>query len=667
MTSGRVAIMTNTWTGNNRIFRTYLKGGGKDGKRCVDRHKGISSVRTWENASQFDCFGGVLQEGFIDISFDDKDMSEHFLNMAESKQWRCLALMNPANGHLHTYWKDTKHRISKDGETKTLACGLVADLHSGDTYIPLRVNGVDRFPPEYDILPGEEYQEVPDELIPVNTNIRLWQSKEGDGRNSDLYGYILVLQSQMQMTDDQIRAMYREVINPFILGDKLSDNELDVILRDESFEKQILPSFWNGSKFKHEVFSEYLQKQFHIRRFNNMLYVYRPEHGIYAVGNRYIEEQMVKAYPGIKASQRREVLTYLNVIVSDEDEQDSCEDLIAFKNGVLNRVTGELMDFSPEYFITNKIPWNYNPAAFDQAMSDALDQWACGDQQIRALLEELTGYCFYRNNCLKKSFILTGSGNNGKSAFFNVLKFLLGKPNYSALDIGELDDRFSTVMLAGKLANIGDDISSDFLEGKTLAIFKKAVSGNAIKAEYKGFDAFDFEPYTKLLFSANEIPRMKSRGFDAIKSRLLIIPFNARFREDDEHTKTDIAVKLKTNAGMEYLIQCGLNGLNRALNHGFTKSQKVQDEVDAFEKDNSPLIGWLDTLADEDDPEQQMHLLLNESVDDLYRRYQVYCQEGGFRPVTDATFSKEIVKRFNFSPDRKRRTVKGKKHSFFQR
>ena len=34
------------WTGNEKVFRTYLKGGGKDGKRCVDRHKGISNVIT---------------------------------------------------------------------------------------------------------------------------------------------------------------------------------------------------------------------------------------------------------------------------------------------------------------------------------------------------------------------------------------------------------------------------------------------------------------------------------------------------------------------------------------------------------------------------------------------------------------------------------------------
>lgn len=658
-------IQMGEWCGNNKIFKGYAKGGGKDGKRPIQKMNDESLI-TFAEASKNSSFGAKLQPGIVDISFDDAEMLKKLLDFAESRDLKTVILENPDNGHGHSYWKDTKHRIQKDGKDLILACGLVADIHSRGTYIPLKVQGVERFPPVYDLLEGEELDEVPDELIPVQTKIKLWQSKEGDGRNSDLYSYILVLQSQLQLDNDRIRAMYRDVINPFILAQPLSDAELDVILRDESFEKQILPAFWNGNKFKHEVFADYLLQQFHIRRFNNMLYVFRPEHGIYAVGNRFIEQQMIKEYPGIKASQRMEVLKYLNVYVADDENQDNCENLIAFNNGVLNRVTGELLQFSPEYFITNKIPWNYNRDAFDQNMSDALDQWACGDKQIRALLEELTGYCFYRKNSLKKSFILTGTGNNGKSAFFDVLKYLLGKANCSALDIGELDDRFSTVMMAGKLANIGDDISSDFLEGKTLAIFKKVVSGNAIKAEYKGFDAFDFEPYTKLLFSANEIPRMKSRGFESIKNRLLIIPFNAKFGEGNEQTKTDIASRLKNDAGMEYLIRIALEGLDRALNYGFTKSQKVQDEIDAFEKDNNPLLEWLDTLTDEDDPDQQLHLLLTESVDTLYRRYQVYCQEGGFKPLTDATFSKEIVRRFNFSPDRKRRTVDRKKMSFFQ-
>ena len=188
-------------------------------------------------------------------------------------------------------------------------------------------------------------------------------------------------------------------------------------------------------------------------------------------------------------------------------------------------------------------------------------------------MEECAGYCLYRKNDLETSFILTGDGANGKSTFLESLECMIGQSNVSNLDIAELDDRFSTVMLAGKLANIGDDISNEFLQGKTLAVFKKIVSANSIKAENKGQDVFFFKPYTKLLFSANTIPRMQSKGFGAIKRRIAIIPFNAHFSKNDPDYDSSIKWKLKTQSAMEYLIQISLEGLKRALAYGFTESQ----------------------------------------------------------------------------------------------
>lgn len=67
----------------------------------------------------------------------------------------------------------------------------------------------------------------------------------------------------------------------------------------------------------------------------------------------------------------------------------------------------------------------------------------------------------------------------------DVLNRILGDENISALDLKELGDRFNTSMMFGKLANIGDDIGDDFLQGSQVSIFKKIVTGNRIKAERK--------------------------------------------------------------------------------------------------------------------------------------------------------------------------------------
>lgn len=618
------------WTGNEKIFRTYLKGGGKDGKRCVDRHKGISQVRTWDNASEFDNFGGVLQDGFVDISFDDKEMSDAFLDMAEQMQWKCLCLLNPANGHLHTYWKDTKRRIQKFNKDLTLAVGFVADIHGGETYIPLRVNGVDRFPPEYDILPGEDYQEVPDELIPVQTNIRLWKSREGDGRNSDLYGYILVLQSQMQLSDDRIRAMYRDCINPFILAEKLSDNELDVILRDESFKDCIVPSFFNGNSFKFDEFAKVMRDQFHVVKIHEQLHIYKD--GVYVPGRKPIEAKMLELIPKLRKTQRKEVIEYLDLIA--DEVQVMKPEFVAFRNGIINVKTGSITGFSPDLVITNQIPWNYAPNNYDELMDKTLNKLSCDDHDIRTLLLEMAGYCMYRSNNLQKAFVLVGGGSNGKSVFLDVMKKLVGYSNLASLDIGEIGDRFNTVMIFGKLANIGDDISDDFLHGKQTALFKKLVTGNRIKGEYKGQDAFDFDPYCKLIFSTNDMPRIKDRT-GAVQRRLIMIPFKAKFSTTDKDYNQNITEDLCKQESIEYLISISIQAFQKVIERkSFTMPQSVKDELREYELLNNPVLGFLNETDEKD--------IVNQLKKDVYRRYQVYCQESMIQPLSEQQFGKTM-------------------------
>ena len=640
------------WRGST-VFRTYLKGGGKDGKACSDRHKGIPHVRSFEDASQFQCFGAALQEGFVDISFDDADMGEAFLRMAEAMDWKCLVLQNPANGHVHTFWRDTGSRIRKYTKDISLAVGFVADIHGGETYIPLRVNGIKRYPPVYDILDGEDYQEVPEELLPVNTKIKLWKSSEGDGRNSDLYSYILVLQSQLRLDDDRIRQMYRDCINPFVLGDQLPDSELDVILRDESFEKKVSPVFWSNGGFLHDRFAYYLRDENNVVLVNGKLHIYR--NGVYVSARRELESRMIEIEPRLKDSHRREVLKYLDIAC--EQKLPSDPRYIAFSNGIYDVVEDVLMPFTPDLVVTNKLPWNYNPSALSPITDKVLDNLSCRDKAIRAVLEECIGACMYRSALLAggKSFILTGDKSNGKSTFLDMIKYFLGDDNVSSLDLKEIGERFSTAMISGKLANIGDDIGDDFLQGTQVSIFKKVVTGNRIKAERKGLDPFDLDPYCKLLFSANDIPRMKDKT-GAVMRRLVIVPFNARFDKKDPDFDPFIVHKLMQKEPMEYLAVLGIAGLKRVLvERQFTTSQRVQEELDEYELENNPILGFISEAGTEN--------IVNQPTADVYRRYQVHCQENSILPMSQVQFSKQLCKRLGIKAVQKK--VDGKNHRCF--
>jgi len=85
--------------------------------------------------------------------------------------------------------------------------------------------------------------------------------------------------------------------------------------------------------------------------------------------------------------------------------------------------------------ITNKIPWPYNPAAYSELLDHTLDRLACNDAEVRALLEEMVGYCLYRRNELGKAFILIGDKSNGKSTFLYVVNQLLGDANIASFDL----------------------------------------------------------------------------------------------------------------------------------------------------------------------------------------------------------------------------------------
>lgn len=615
-----------SWQGNDKVFKGYVKGDGKSPTMKVKNKK----LLNWDDVKNNKSFGAILNQDYIDISFDSKELSDMFWDMSIENNWKCLILENPSNGHIHSYWKNSNKRVSKGGKDKKLAVGLVADIHSGSTYIPLKVDGVNRFPPTFE---PDEIDEVPDELLPVSTQINLLGLDEGDGRNDELFKYILILQSQLALDDDVIRRILNNT-NKYIFESPLSDEELEIITRDEAFEA---PIFYKGKSFLHHVFGEFLRNKYHIKLIHNQLHIY--DDGIYVASHRLMEAKMIDVIPDIKSAQRNEVLKYLDAKCIKNEEPFNAN-YVAFRNGVLDIKTRSLNPFSPEYIITNKIPWDYNPNAYDESVDTVLNNIACNDESIRALLEECIGYCFYRRNELSKSFILTGTGSNGKSTFLDMVRNVLGRNNYVSLDIDELSEKFSTSTMFGKLANIGDDISDEFLQGKAIAQFKKIVSGNDIKGENKGQDVFFFKPVVKLLFSANEIPRVRNKGFDALKRRLVIIPFNAKFTSSDKNHDPEIITKLKTQNATEYLIKLGIDGLERVLkNHKFTESKAVEEEIKEFEKDNNPILQFIDDVGESE--------IIDKLTDDVFRRYTVFCFENGYNKVASRTFKRDIQKCLN--------------------
>ena len=607
-----------------QLYKGYVPTMGKKSQMPF-KDKSSDDLLTLEQAQKFPEYAGILADDTVLVDIDDSEQSKVLLNIVRSKQLKCRVIATSRGMHF-------LFKTNAPMQNRThchLGIALTADIKGGGraSYEVLKYDGKER-----EVLyDADEYEVIPKYLTPIKSNMNLLGMCEGEGRNNALFSYILPLQ-QNEFTVEECRECIR-IINEFVLTEPLSDDELSVVLREGAFNK---PTFFNSKgAFMFDKFARYLLQADNIVKLNGRLYIYRD--GIYECGDEYIESAMIEHIPNLSQSKRKEVLAYLNLLVSKESAIADAN-LVAFNNGVLDIVNDTFSEFSPEYIITNKIPHNYNPNAKSELLDRVMRKLACNDDTVLKLLYQSIGYCFYRRNELRKSFFLLGEKRNGKSTFLDMVGNLLGEENTANLDLCEIGDRFRTAELNGKLANIGDDINDEWVSNT--AIFKKVVSGDVITVERKGKDPFKLRSFAKFFFSANSLPRL-GRGKDskAVLDRLVIIPFDAKFSKDDDDYDPFIKYKLRDDSVIEALIAKAIPALREVLaDQEFACSEKVTINLEEFEKSNNPILEFFDELDEVD--------YLNEPIKVVYQKYTTFCLSNNLQAISAIEFQKQMKKQY---------------------
>lgn len=590
----------------------------------------------YEEIINLNDFGATLKPGTVMVDIDDMDLAKKVKKIIETLKTNCIIIQTTSGMHFH--FQNTNIRTNKQHFYTPIGIKTETKFAHQNVVTPIKLAGKTR----KIVYETNTLDKLPVWLMPLGKKFNTDFSKleEGDGRNDTLFSYILTLQQQ-GMTKNEIREVIR-VINQFILKDPVKDKELDVILRDKAFLKE---SFYEKGKLQYEKLALYLIREHHVVKINDTLHIYKE--GYYTYDSDEIERVMLQYIVNSTRSPRSEVLRYLELRAPSVRMESPT--LISLQNGVLNLETKLLMEFNPDYKIKNKVPVAYNPSAYDETLDKTLNKICCNDEKLRSLIEEMIGYTIFRRNELGKCFILTGSGANGKSTLLDVIKRLIGKENISSVALNELNDRFRTFQLEGKLVNIGDDISNSYIEDNST--FKKLVTGETVNVERKGKDPFDFENYSKLIFSANDLPRINDLS-DGLKRRIIFIPFNAKFSKKDGDYDPFIIDKLMKDEALEYLLKLALEGLNRVLyNREFTSSKAVEETWQEYEKKNNPIIQFIEEGKIE-----------NESTKDVYLQYQTYCNENGLKYLSRIAFSREICRNGFLTKQSK---VNGKRISIF--
>lgn len=368
-----------------------------------------------------------------------------------------------------------------------------------------------------------------------------------------------------------------------------------------------------GIVWFHDKLGSFLINKLHIYTGNEQLFVYKD--GIF-VRNDYDILKAIQFYvKDAKDYFRKEVVKYC-LISAPEFENNSNVNIIGCANGAYNIETDELLDYSPELFLQHKVTAKYDKNAYDENVDRFLNNITLNDRELRNLIEEMVGYCLYRNTRYQKCFILSGGGSNGKSTLLDMISAFLGTNNTSALSLKNLQDKFKIAQIKDKLANINDDVSNERITDTEL--FKKLVVGGEFEAEQKNKNPFKMRSYAKIILSANEIPKSsdKSEGYFR---RFIFLPLRAKFGSNLPNYDPNIIDKITTDNAKSYLLNLAITGLKRLKANGqFTETEATKKEFVEYKEDNDPLFAFFN--------EYKIETAIGKSTDLIYEKFNEWYQ-----------------------------------------
>jgi|WetSurMetagenome_2_1015567.scaffolds.fasta_scaffold88981_2 P4 family phage/plasmid primase-like protien len=238
---------------------------------------------------------------------------------------------------------------------------------------------------------------------------------------------------------------------------------------------------------------------------------------------------------------------------------------VCMKNAILNLDTRQLIDHTPDYFTTVKLPFNYEPQAKCPKFDAFLNQIMLGRQDYIDLIYEFIGYLFRPDLAEQKFLLCFGEGANGKGVLFEVIQALVGTENCSQVPLSRFGDRFALHSTVGKICNMTNE-SSQFLEDEAENILKSFSAGDRMTIDRKHREPIEIKPTAKLLISTNALPRFNDKS-QAIWRRVILVPFD--FTVEENKQNKNLADELKEE--LPGILNRALTGLDRLNKSGFTK------------------------------------------------------------------------------------------------
>jgi putative DNA primase/helicase len=322
-------------------------------------------------------------------------------------------------------------------------------------------------------------------------------------------------------------------------------------------------------------------------------------------------------------------------------------DVVNVLNGLLDVSTRALSPHSPDFLSPVQLPVTFDPNARCPMWDKFIGEVFPGDSE--AIAWEIPAWLATPDTSIQKAVLLTGDGANGKSTYLRAVLAFVGRQNVAAISLHRLEnDRFSVARLVGRLANICPDLPSEDLSSTSM--FKSVTGGDALLAERKFEESFEFVPFARLIFSANHPPKSQDAS-SAFFRRWVVVPFERTFHAGDPGTlpRDQLDAMLADPAELSGVLNKALEALKSIRASGLSESDSIRRAMDEFRQTTDPVAVWLDrnTVLEPD-------ALI--PADRLWQDYNQDCVAKG-RPTVSKTALGRAIAQLRPSVEKRQRTV----------
>ena len=272
-------------------------------------------------------------------------------------------------------------------------------------------------------------------------------------------------------------------------------------------------------------------------------------------------------------------------------EHPTPQNVIVFRNGILDVETGHLMAATPDLFVTTAAPYPYDPLARCPRWMQFLREVFEDDVDSIQLLREWFGYCLVRDRTHEKIMLLIGRTGSGKGTTMTVLEAMLGKDQCASSSFSTMSSDFGLQHLIDKPVILIPDarLSRRNDTARALETILTISGFDAIEIRRKFLDTLRCVLPGRITIGTNEFPNLPDHT-QALERRLLLLNFKKSFVD-----KMDVHLKERLRHEAPGVANWAIKGLRSLRERGeFTSPESTGKIRREFMTYLSPIAAFVE-------------------------------------------------------------------------